>query len=663
MTSVNLRNLNTYHVTGKPQLYDKLALGLEATQLNKANAELLIQTAVEELKYVVQKVSNRNFLLTLLNIGGRRDRQKVEVGLLETLEKWSFDRDKNGQELEKILMKFIVDTTECRQSINGQSYATSECVIQALQHKNSICHPQPEIQSTIPPIQDMTKRRDIKVPAAMQATRSKLDSELYKKYKEACSDHLLKVKKQYPHYFVEIPNTIIQHGKKGIVYLEGFGHTMTADEKEICYGNYRFNGCMNGLGTKRYNNNDYAQGQFAVVRNNQPELNGIGSYYHHTGRVERGRFLNNVLVGNGYRIYPDGLIEEGQFQDGWLVNGRKTRPDASFEEGQFQDGLLVNGYSKHSDGHIYEGRFVQAQLVNGRRTSPNGQIEEGQFVNNAFVNGEKTWPEGVWASGVFENGNVVKGEKRWKNGGIDKGTFVDGQLNGKNCHRTWPNRETLQGEFANGMIVNGHGTIPYTNGDIVIGKFKNGNFVKGTKKWKNGGIDKGKFVDALLHGENCHRTWPNRETLQGEFANGMIVNGHGTVTYTNGDIVIGKFENGNFVKGTKKWNNGGIDKGKFVDDLLHGENCHRTWPNRETLQGEFANGMIVNGNGTVPYTNGDIARGKFENGNFVKGTKKWNNGTVDSGTFENDELHGEGHRIHPDGREESGEFEHGEFKG
>ena len=615
MTSVNLRNLNTYHVTGEPQFYEKLAHGLEAAQLNKANAKLLIETAVSELKYVVQKVSNRNFLFTLLNIGGRRDRQRVEVGLLDTLEKWSFDLDQNGQELEKILMQFFVDITECRQSINGQSYATSECVRQALQYRNSICHPQPEIQSAIPPIQDITKRRDIKVPAAMQATRSKLDSELYKKYKEACTQHLLKVKKQYPHYFVEIPNTIMQHGKKGIVYLEGFGHTVTADRKEISYGNYRFNGCMNGLGTKRYNNNDYAQGQFAVAGDNQSRLNGIGTYYHHTGKVDRGQFLNNVLVGhgyriwpegqiedgqfqdgllvNGYRIWPDGLIEEGQFQDGWLVNGRKTRPDAAFEEGQFQDGLLVNGYSKHSDGHIFEGRFVQALLVNGRRTSPNGQIEQGQFVNNALVNGEKTWPEGVRASGVFENGNVVKGKKTWKNGGIDEGTFVDGQLHGENCHRTWPNRETFQGEFANGMIVNGNGTVPYTNGDIAIGKFKNGNLVEGTKKW----------------------------------------------------------------------NYGGIDKGTFVDDQLHGENCHRTWPNRETLQGEFANGIIVNGNGTVPYTNGDIVIGKFENGNFVKGTKKWNNGTVDSGTFENDELHGEGHRIHPDGRKESGEFEHGEFKG
>lgn len=78
--------------------------------------------------------------------------------------------------------------------------------------------------------------------------------------------------------------------------------------------------------------------------------------------------------------------------------------------------------------------------------------------------------------------------------------------------------------------------------------------------------------------------------------------------------------------------------------------------------GSFVNGKR-NGDGTYVYTNGNKFVGKYEEGERVYGTFYYSSGSRYTGQFLNDERHGVGKAVTPEGKILNGYWEYGKFKG
>ena len=102
---------------------------------------------------------------------------------------------------------------------------------------------------------------------------------------------------------------------------------------------------------------------------------------------------------------------------------------------------------------------------------------------------------------------------------------------------------------------------------------------------------------------------------------GQVVDGkpHGRGTLVQFGVTLkGTFVHGDFTRGVRYDSNDSIkEKGTFVDGNLHGPGCKRT---------------DDDGN------DGNIEEGTFDNGDFVYGTRSWNDNCVDKGGFYRGQL-------------------------
>lgn len=80
------------------------------------------------------------------------------------------------------------------------------------------------------------------------------------------------------------------------------------------------------------------------------------------------------------------------------------------------------------------------------------------------------------------------------------------------------------------------------------------------------------------------------------------------------------------------------------------------------ISGTFKNGLLLDGQGFM-IRNGEMARGVFEEGKFVSGSYTTKNGTILTGIFTDNKLHGFGIVTLPDGTIIKGEFVNGEITG
>lgn len=91
-------------------------------------------------------------------------------------------------------------------------------------------------------------------------------------------------------------------------------------------------GLKQGLGEERYENGDIYVGE---LQDSLKNGNGV-LFMMQTGEVQKGNFINDKLEGSGIQWFQDGLIIEGYFKDGKLMNDQKAK--VKYSNGELYDG-------------------------------------------------------------------------------------------------------------------------------------------------------------------------------------------------------------------------------------------------------------------------------------------------------------------------------------
>ena len=147
---------------------------------------------------------------------------------------------------------------------------------------------------------------------------------------------------------------------------------------------------------------------------------------------------NNLIYLNdaeGTIKYPNGKKEKGTIKDGVLIKGTAIYPGiVTFIGEKINDYKLIDGKKIYPDGYIEEGIFNdnhENRLVQGKKIYPDGLIKHGSFKDNEFnalYKGKKIYPDGYIEEGIFNDNRenrLVQGKKIRRNGIIEDGIFND----------------------------------------------------------------------------------------------------------------------------------------------------------------------------------------------------------------------------------------------
>ena len=162
------------------------------------------------------------------------------------------------------------------------------------------------------------------------------------------------------------------------------------------------------------------------------------------GDIYIGEFENSLCHGNGKKIYANGVVEDGYwennkfiskiyndvaeipFSDGgkytgtYIIISNNKIPhgkgqfkffNGDFYEGDFRNGKIHgNGDYKGANGDRYIGGFVNHQREGkGKEIHKNGTIFEGDYVNGLpHGNGRATLPDGRTITGKWYKGEYQR---------------------------------------------------------------------------------------------------------------------------------------------------------------------------------------------------------------------------------------------------------------
>jgi hypothetical protein len=130
--------------------------------------------------------------------------------------------------------------------------------------------------------------------------------------------------------------------------------------------------------------------------------------------------------------------------------------------------------------------------------------------------------------------------------------------------------------------------------------------------------------------------------------------------FPDDSVLEEEFEGKEIQKGRMNYPDGSVEKGAFKKGkLLIGKICI---PYEMIMEGTFE-GEELNGQGKITFLNGPISEGEFKNGQMYKGKTTFPNGTIEEGAFKNWQLH-KGKTTFSDGVIHEGEFKNGQiYKG
>ena len=209
-------------------------------------------------------------------------------------------------------------------------------------------------------------------------------------------------------------------------WFSGQGTSYNAHRKYTCVGEF-YMGRRTGRGEMRWPNGDRYEGEWTDAGNNG-KINGTGTFYYASGKVEKGRYINGkwcpeVSSGSQRIDYRNGDYYIGDVRDGqrhghgkhfcsngsWFkgnwVNDGATGQGIRYEvqngctyTGKFYNGLLRGlGVVRWADGARYEGEWTEDNNGNpngaGTYYLPNGYSERGRFINGKWYPEE---PTGSW---------------------------------------------------------------------------------------------------------------------------------------------------------------------------------------------------------------------------------------------------------------------------
>eukprot|EP01083_Nonionella_stella_P003439 9865_1 len=282
-------------------------------------------------------------------------------------------------------------------------------------------------------------------------------------------------------------------------------------------------------------------------------MHGQGKLMIENGDVYKGGFKENTYNGKGKLTYENGNFYDGHWENGEKNGIGKESWQNNVYFGGWKDGYK-HGQGKYiwDNGNIYEGNYQNGERHGkGKFTWENGNVYVGEFVSN-HINGfgKFTWLnnsmfhgdeyEGTWESDR-ENGS---GTYRFSNGNVYIGDVVECFRTGYGKY-TWLDNSARHGDEYEGQFKDnrreGTGTYRYSNGNVYVGEFVS-NFRTGWGKYawldnstRNGDEYEGQFKRGLQHGTGTYR-YSDGDVYVGEWVNGNRT-GNGKLTSSITDNV------------------------------------------------------------------------------------------------------------------------------
>lgn len=398
-------------------------------------------------------------------------------------------------------------------------------------------------------------------------------------------------------------------------------------------------------------------------------------------------FLNNGIKYEGSFNQDQ---KHGQFKK-ILQNGDYYKSKWANDKCIYRSELIFN--SKHRvglyDGTIYDGDFKDGNKEGfGRMEYVNGDIEQGQLINNHFTGKTKyTFENGDYKYNFYKGGYKTDGQiifNSYKTNidlpeGQYTGYMVDGLKSGKGS-LFLPNGTKIECEFKNN-ISDGNGSIIYPNNDAYYGQvYNNKRLGQGTYIRNDGSQYSGSWQNDVLIGKasvvdnenNTTSTKFKKDSFIQQFfyGNEGTIKGKYKIETTDMSYrgkVLNTKPNG---KGELKLTNGYLFKGSFVNGVRQGDGVLKKTSSGEEFDGCWLNGKM-HGRFEHKLGNGDVAYELWDNGKFVEETFYEKNSQhlfIENdgyylGEFKNNNKHGAGEFVFPNGVRYEGKWRNNEMNG
>ena len=295
---------------------------------------------------------------------------------------------------------------------------------------------------------------------------------------------------------------------KGILYLLN-----SQKKREIIYEGEFLDDKKEGKGKIFYKNGEYYIGSWVNdIRHGEGKLYFKDNTIKFDGKFEKdtfkegkfvcndriyyvGPFVNGLWSGKGKLFYPNGDLKyEGDFaNDDCEGEGKNIYECGDYFVGKFEAGKRKEGILFTKEGNIkYSGSYKNENYDGfGTLISENGEIYEGNFKEGK-KNGFGKEFYGNQDNKIKYEGNFVndkyegKGKYYDENGEKYDGDFMNGQKNGYGKEFYKSGDIKYEGYFRNDNYHDDKGKFVFEDGGFFIGKFDNGNKVKGAYYFKNG---------------------------------------------------------------------------------------------------------------------------------------------------------------------------------
>jgi hypothetical protein len=143
---------------------------------------------------------------------------------------------------------------------------------------------------------------------------------------------------------------------------------------------------------------------------------------------EEGRSVPDLRNGDGMKLYGNGIVEKGHFQDYKISGiGKKIILDRWEYNGNFEEGKLHGkGERRFANGDLENGNFKEDKFHGkGEKRFANGNFENGNFKEGKLHGkGERRFANGDFEEGEYSNGHLHKGKKVLANGIKEDGYFL-----------------------------------------------------------------------------------------------------------------------------------------------------------------------------------------------------------------------------------------------
>ena len=257
---------------------------------------------------------------------------------------------------------------------------------------------------------------------------------------------------------------------------------------------------------------------------------GKGVYFYHNdpfGKIKYvGEFHKGKKEGQGRCYNKDGILFEGKYASDEAIAGLFNLDNGRKYIGTLKDYRFLQGTSYDKNGRVeytgdwkdgfYEGRGIYYFPKKNQKDRYEGDFHK----NKPEGKGTYYYKDGATLEGDFVDGVCIKGTGISQDGYKFEGYVKEEEFEGVVCVY---HKGILQykGEFKN-TKRNGKGVNFYSNGEIFVGEFVNGEAYKGKKYLSDGSKYEGTIKHRLYDGKGKLFDIEGKLIYEGEFAEGLF---------------------------------------------------------------------------------------------------------------------------------------------